>query len=1177
MLKKVALEMQALPGMDNFFEALARKTRSQLLYGFDGSARALLMAAIRLRTERPVLVVAADTLRAGKIYEDLLAVLGEEEVFFFPGKEMLSYCNILSESGDVQQQRVAVMNLLERQEKPVVVTTVGGVLSKMLPPARWREFSVTLRAGDEQARDSLLATLLAAGYEYTAMVEVPGQLSVRGGIVDVFPVGDDLPYRIEFSGDTVDSVRAFDPRTQRSSERRPILQLSPAREVVVGSAERERAARLLSRELQAAEGRARQGKEQPVPGRLGERVREHLEKLLEEGYFPGIDQYLPYFYPETVSFLTYFPEEALLFIDDPLRCEQTAQRLGGELREAQSTLLVQGELLAGQADLTWDYRLLLAEAKQMLVSFSQFVQNLSSRPYRQSFSLAAQPAPRFLGQWELFGGEVSHWRSMGYRTVIVTSSRERSASLAEVLTGRGIPASHAAKDPNFQPRTVILLPGSLDGGFVLPAIKLAVLTEQDILPQRKKQRRLKGKEGLRLADYQELAVGDHVVHEQHGIGQYLGLRTLDVGGTHRDYLYIQYAGNDKLYIPVEQIDAVRKYIGVEGKSPKLYALGGGEWNRVKARIQASIQELARELLALYASRETVPGYAFSADQPWQKDFEAAFPYEETVDQLQATVEVKEDMEKSRPMDRLLCGDVGFGKTEVALRAAFKAVMDGKQVAFLVPTTVLAQQHYRNFLERFAGFPVNVAILSRFSSAAEQKETLRNLREGRADIIVGTHRLLSRDVRFHDLSLLIIDEEQRFGVLHKEKIKMLRQNVDVLTMTATPIPRTLHMSLVGVRDMSVIETPPENRYPIQTYVLEYADMLVREALLREMARGGQAYFVHNRVGTIGKWSTYLQQLLPEARIAVAHGQMPEEQLETVMLEFLNGQYDILLTTTIVEAGLDIPNVNTIIINESDKFGLSQLYQLRGRVGRSNRIAYCYLTYQKEKVLTEASEKRLQAIREFTELGSGFKIALRDLEIRGAGNILGPEQHGFVMAIGFDLYVKLLEEAVRTYQGKQQEASVLPRVEISVDAFLPAAYIADARQKIVFYQKIAAVRETEAVQEIREELHDRFGPLPAAAENLLRVADLRVLSAEVGVATISEEKKEVVVRFYPARHPESGALLAAARRWQGKLTAQSGKQMVLTLRAEGRAGGEKVSLLLELFNELKGLVKRTAAHL
>jgi transcription-repair coupling factor (superfamily II helicase) len=649
-----------------------------------------------------------------------------------------------------------------------------------------------------------------------------------------------------------------------------------------------------------------------------------------------------------------------------------------------------------------------------------------------------------------------------------------------------------------------------------------------------------------------------------------------VAGTNRDYLFIQYAGNDKLFIPIGQLDAVRKYIGVEGKKPKLNALGGGEWSRIKARVQASIQELAKELLALYAIRETASGYAFSADHSWQKDFEDAFPYEETADQLRSTQEVKADMEKTAAMDRLLCGDVGYGKTEVALRAAFKAVMDGTQVVFLVPTTVLAQQHYRTFLERLEGFPVTVDILSRFQTAADQKATLQGLRDGRIDILIGTHRLLSRDIRFQNLGLLVIDEEQRFGVRHKEKIKMLKKNVDVLTMTATPIPRTLHMALVGVRNMSMIETPPENRYPIQTYVLEYSDTLIREAVLREISRGGQIYFVHNRVQSIEKWAANLQKLLPEVRIGVAHGQLPEDRLERVMIAFLQREYDMLLSTTIVEAGLDIPNVNTIIIHDADKFGLAQLYQLRGRVGRSNRIAYCYLTYQKDKVLTEVAEKRLQAIKEFTELGSGFKIALRDLEIRGAGNILGPEQHGFMMAVGFDLYVKLLEEAIQMYKGEQPEKKMLPRVEINVDAFLPAAYISDARQKIVFYQKVASLQNADEVKEVREELTDRFGPLPKAAENLLHVSYIRLEAQELGIASISEEKNEIQIRFNSENRPNGETMLALTKKFKVRLIAGAGKQYMLSCTAV-RGGDGKLKFLLELFSYLKRLVNINACRL
>jgi transcription-repair coupling factor (superfamily II helicase) len=1167
LLKAVAAELLNIPALNAIFDGLTAKTRAQLLYGLDDSARNLLMAAIRIQTGRPVLLVAPDPVSAGKIYEDLLSVFREEDVFLFPARELLYGYTLLSESKDAAAQRIVVLKQLAAQKSVVVVTTVSALLPKMAPPDVWLSGCFSLPVGEEAPLDHLLGTLVEAGYERVDMVDVQGQVSVRGGIVDIFPVGEAYPYRVEFFGETVDSIRRFDTVTQRSRDSVDVLQVTPAREMVVGETERALALDALQNEITQLDRQVAK-KVLPEAGtRLREALKEYMDQIREGVYFPGIEHYLPYFYPHLASLLDYFPDNTLLFMVDPLRCAQAAAQLSRELGEAQSTLLAQGDILPRQAEPAWSYTELMANNRRQLLGFSLFIHSSEEHPYRRTVSLSAKPVPRFHGQWDLFSDEVTHWRKQDYRVVIVTSSRQRSTGISDVLAEKNIPAYYTLAEPEFLPRSVTLLHGTLDAGFVFPDIKLAVLAEQDILPQKKKKRRIKGKEGIRVGDYQELQVGDHVVHEQHGIGQYLGLRTLEVGGTHRDYLFIQYAGNDKLYIPIEQIDAVRKYIGVEGKKPKLYALGGGEWSRVKARVQASIQELAKELLALYAARETEPGTAFSPDHPWQRDFEAAFPYEETPDQLQAIREVKEDMEKSRPMDRLLCGDVGYGKTEVALRAAFKAVVDGMQAAFLVPTTVLAQQHYRNFVERLEGFPITLGVLSRFQSPAEQKATLKGLKEGSIDLVVGTHRLLSRDVRFKNLGLLVVDEEQRFGVRHKEKIKMLRQNLDVLTMTATPIPRTLHMSLVGVRDMSVIETPPENRYPIQTYVLEYADTLIREAVMRELGRNGQVYFVHNRVQSIDRWAAHLRELLPGVRLAVAHGQMPEDRLEQVMVAFMHGEYDVLLSTTIVEAGLDIPNVNTIIIHDADKFGLAQLYQLRGRVGRSNRIAYAYLTYQKDKVLTEVAEKRLQAIKEFTELGSGFKIALRDLEIRGAGNILGPEQHGFMMAVGFDLYVKLLEDAILTYKGTQNEKKVLPRIEIQADAYLPASYISDARQKIVFYQKVASVERIEEISEAKEELHDRYGPLPNAAENLLNVAHIRLLAEEMFVSSVGEEKGEIQIRFLPQAPYDGNQLLKVSKKFQGRLTVGTAKIFTLTFRPKVRLGGERLVFILELFNELK----------
>ena len=1176
MLREVATELLALPPLKSLLEGLAAKSRYQLVYGLDGSGRNLLMAALQIQTNRPVLIVTPDQAHAGKVYEDLLSVLREEEVYLFPGKGLLYYANLFSESGDAAAQRITAMQRLARGEKIVVVATVAAMVTKMPPFEPWKEACFSLCSEDEVPLDQLLVKLIDAGYERVEMVDVPGQVSVRGGIVDIYPVGEVYPYRIEFFGETIDSIRRFDRESQRSRDQVSELAVTPAKEMVVTAPTRARALAALEKEKAQIEDRFAKGDRSDAGEQLYEKLIEHMDKIREKIFFPGMEQYLLYFYEQVVRLTDYFPDDALLFIEDPPRCENVAQQLVREIGEMQSTLFAQGNLPARSAEMHWQYKELMTNVNRQLVAFSLFVHSSDYHPYRRNISLSAKPVPRYLGQWDVFAEEVTHWRQQGYRVVILTSSRQRSTGILEVLADKNIPAHYTLAQPELGSSSVTLMHGGLEAGFVMPDIKLALLTEQDILPQKKKRRRIKGKEGIRVGDYQELQVGDFVVHEQHGIGQYLGLRTLDAGGTQRDYLYIQYSGNDKLYIPIEQIDAVRKYIGVEGKRPKLYALGGGEWNRVKARVQASVQELAKELLALYAARETEQGYAFSPDHSWQQDFEASFPYEETPDQLQAINDVKQDMEKSTVMDRLICGDVGYGKTEVALRGTVKAIMDGKQAAFLVPTTVLAQQHYRNFLERLEELPVTVGILSRFQSAAEQKETIAGLQNGSIDLVVGTHRILSKDVRFHDLGMLVVDEEQRFGVRHKERIKMLKKNLDVLTMTATPIPRTLHMSLVGVRDMSVIETPPEDRYPIQTYVLEYSDALIREAVMRELGRGGQVYFVHNRVQSINRWAAKLQALLPEVRLAVAHGQMPEDRLEKVMMGFLNGEYDVLLSTTIVEAGLDIPNVNTIIIQDADKFGLSQLYQLRGRVGRSNRIAYAYLTYQKDKVLTEVAEKRLQAIKEFTELGSGFKIAMRDLEIRGAGNILGPEQHGFMMAVGFDLYVKLLEDAVRTYQGEEKQTRELPRVEIQVDAYLPASYISDTRQKIVFYQKVAAVNGVEEVLEAKEELCDRYGPLPVAAENLLNVAHVRLLAESLHVSSISEEKGEVQIRFVKDAPFTGDQLLVLSKKHQGRLTAGAGKQFMLAFRLKARSGSERLVFVLELFNELKKLAINEDIH-
>lgn len=719
---------------------------------------------------------------------------------------------------------------------------------------------------------------------------------------------------------------------------------------------------------------------------------------------------------------------------------------------------------------------------------------------------------QFYGQMNLLKGEIERWKKANYTIVMLGADRERVTKLEGVLADYDIEAAILDGDGQLMPGIVQVIEGDLQAGFELPMQKLAVLTEEELFKKRvkKTKRRQKLSNAERIKSYSELNVGDYVVHVNHGIGRYLGMETLEINGNHKDYIHIKYEGSDKLYVPVEQIDQVQKYVGSEGKEPKVYKLGGNDWKKVKRKVESSVQDIADDLIKLYAEREASKGYAFSPDGDLQREFELSFPYQETEDQLRSIQEIKKDMEKERPMDRLLCGDVGYGKTEVAIRSAFKAVTDGKQVAILVPTTILAQQHFETIRERFQDYPINIGLLSRFRTRKQQQETIKGLKDGTVDVVIGTHRLLSKDVIYKDLGLLIIDEEQRFGVTHKEKIKQMKANVDVLTLTATPIPRTLHMSMLGVRDLSVIETPPENRFPVQTYVVEYNPVLVREAIERELARDGQVYFLYNRVEDIERKAEEISMLVPDARVTYAHGKMNETELEAVILSFLEGEYDVLVSTTIIETGVDIPNVNTLIVNYADKMGLSQLYQLRGRVGRSNRVAYAYFTYHKDKVLTEVAEKRLQAIKEFTELGSGFKIAMRDLSIRGAGNLLGAQQHGFIDSVGFDLYSQMLKDAIEERRGTdEQKKKIQVEINLDLDAYIPDQYITDGRLKIEMYKRFRAIETFDDIQDLQDEMIDRFGEYPVEVMHLFTVAEIKVYANTNLVESITQSKQDVTI--------------------------------------------------------------------
>lgn len=1133
-----------------------------LVSGLEGSQRNYLNAALYDHWSGPVLIVAHDSLRAEKVYEDLLTFLPEEEVKLLPGRDFIIGEGMLGQSRESWAQRMEAMEQMAEGRKMVFVAPLNAIVYRMMPPDAWLNQVIFLRLNLVVDREELIKKLVNLGYERVPLIEEKAQFSVRGDIIDLFPPGQKNPVRLELFDDTLTSIRAFDCVTQRSLEIMETFRIYPAAEVILTEADRRKGMARIEDELQRVTGRL--NRQKGTAERLKEKVGRHLARMnqpvLEEAFYG----YFPYFYARGDSLLDYLHNRYLVIIDDPARTAEAAQVLLNRGNDFQSDLLVQGDALSSETSLTWSFDELMARLKVPCLFLSLFKTTGIKVPREGSFSFSAKDIPNYYGQWDLLHGEFREWEKEGYNVYLLSPSSQQAEVLFLHLRDQEFSVLNAGaeeklrSDRSAPPQVTI---GNLNNGFIIPSLQIVFVTEQNLFPKRKKRKRLGGREeGLYLRHYRELNIGDYVVHDQHGIGKYLGVQTLEIEGIKKDYLDIRYAGKDKLFIPIEQIDLIQKYIGVEGKAPKLQRLGGNDWNRIKGRVKASVQKLAGELISIYAARSSLQGRSYSIPHPWQSEFDSYFPYEETADQLQSIEEVRNDLAKDRPMDRLLCGDVGYGKTEVAMRAAFNVVMEGKQVAVLTPTTILAQQHYRNFCTRFSSFPVRVSLLSRFLSAARQKEQIKDLSGGGTDIIIGTHRLLSNDVQFKDLGLIIIDEEHRFGVRHKEKFKKIRLDVDVLTLTATPIPRTLHMSLVGARDLSIIETPPENRYPVQTYVLEYSDQVVREAVRRELGRGGQIYYVFNRVQHIEKWAHKLKELVPEAGIAVAHGQMDESKLERVMNDFLAGDYDILLSTTIIEAGLDIPNVNTLIIYDADRFGLAQLYQLRGRVGRSNRPAYAYLTFQRDKVLTEAAEKRLQAIKEFAELGSGFKVAMRDLEIRGAGNILGPEQHGFMAAVGFELYCQMLEEAVRTYKGEEVVPAVSPRLDLKISAYLPTGYIPDQEQKIELYQRIYALDSQEGIDEIRKELLDRFGSLPLEVENLLLVSRLRVLASSLCIASIHHENGQINVKFDQEQKFDTLKLWRLVKQYSGRMKLTSGKEVMLKIRPYGEK--DETSRLREL---------------
>ncbi|MDX5474846.1 MAG: transcription-repair coupling factor, partial [Bacillaceae bacterium] len=918
------------------------------------------------------------------------------------------------------------------------------------------------------------------------------------------------PIRIELFDDEIDSIRFFSAEDQRSLHALKNIGVGPAEEILFTQSEIQNGAAKLEEHLASTLKKVKNDK---VKQLLSENISYEIEMFKNGNVIKEVYKYMSFFYEKPSSLLDYLPVGGIVLYDEIARIQEGADSLDKEEAQWLVELLAEGKAVQDIA-FSHSFSKLLQNKSTQSIYLSLFLRHVAHTHPENLVNFSSKSMQHFHGQMHLLKSEVDRWKKSNYAIIVLGPGSERLEKLSGVLSDYGLDMRVISPDSPFAHGQVQLVEGDLQSGFELPMQKLAVITEEELFKKKAKkpQKRQKLSNAERIKTYSELNVGDHVVHVNHGIGKYLGIETLVINGIHKDYMHIKYQGTDKLYVPVEQIDQVQKYVGSEGKEPKVYKLGGNDWKKVKKKVESSVQDIADDLIKLYAEREASKGFSFSPDGEQQREFEGSFPYKETDDQIRSIVEIKKDMESERPMDRLLCGDVGYGKTEVAIRAAFKAIMDEKQVAILVPTTILAQQHYETIRERFQDHAINIGLLSRFRSRKQQTETMKGLERGTIDIVVGTHRLLSKDINYKDLGLLIIDEEQRFGVTHKEKIKKLKANIDVLTLTATPIPRTLHMSMLGVRDLSVIETPPENRFPVQTYVMEYNGNLVKEAIERELARDGQVYFLYNRVEDIERKAEEISMLVPEARVIAAHGRMTENELESVMLQFLEGEADVLVSTTIIETGVDIPNVNTLIVFDADRMGLSQLYQLRGRVGRSNRVAYAYFTYRKDKVLTEVAEKRLQAIKEFTELGSGFKIAMRDLSIRGAGNLLGSQQHGYIDSVGFDLYSQMLKEAIDQRKGiNTEETRRNIEIDVEVDAYLPDKYISDSRQKIDMYKRFRGVNSVEDVAELKEELVDRFGDYPDEVSYLLTIAEIKMLGLAQQVEQVKQIKDDVHILF------------------------------------------------------------------
>lgn len=1080
-------------------------------------------------------VVTHNEKRAREIYEDYL--LYNKNTILYPAKDFIFFNADIHGNLTLTERLSAIRRIIEDKDT-VIVTTIDGLMDKLIPIDIIKENLIHINMEEKIDLDKVQAKLVNMSYEKVSQVEMSGQFAVRGEILDIFPMTEDTPVRIDLWDDEIDSIKYFDVDSQRSIENINEITIYPATEYILDKEMISNGVKAINKEMAKVEKKFREAMKTEEAHRIKTIVKEFTEQLELGNINVAIDSFINYFYSEMSSLIEYLEDKDVIYIfDEPSRLTDRSETIEKEFRESMSNRLEKGYILPGQADVMHTYGQLLAMTsdKQRIV-FTTLSQKIKNIDIKETFHIEAKNIVSYNSSFELLIKDLKNYRKKGYKILILTNSRTKAERLADNIRDYEMEAFYSENPERIlKPKEIMVTYGNLHQGFEYPLIKFIVITQSDIFGKEKarKKRAKKQYSGSKIQDFSQLNIGDYVVHENHGLGVYRGIEKIEVDKVIKDYIKIEYAGNSNLYIFATQLDLIQKYSGADAKVPKLNKLGTQDWVKTKTKVKGAVKDIAKDLVEIYSARQNQKGYEFSPDNVWQKEFEEMFPYEETNDQLAAIEDTKKDMESNRIMDRLVCGDVGYGKTEIAIRAAFKAVQDGKQVAVLVPTTILAQQHYNTFSQRMKDYPVRVDMLSRFRTASGAKDTINGLKTGEVDIVIGTHRLLSKNIVFKDLGLLIVDEEQRFGVTHKEKIKAMKKEVDVLTLTATPIPRTLHMSLVGIRDMSVLEEPPVDRLPIQTYVMEYDDEMIREAINREMSRGGQVYYVYNRVNDIDEVASRIAKLVPDANVVFAHGQMNERQLEQIMYDFIEGEIDVLVSTTIIETGLDISNVNTIIIHDADKFGLSQLYQLRGRVGRSNRTSYAFLMYKRDKMLKEVAEKRLQAIREFTELGSGFKIAMRDLEIRGAGNVLGAEQHGHMAAVGYDLYCKLLNEAVSVEKGEQVRDDFETKIDLNVDAFIPPSYIRNEMQKLNTYKKIASITSEEEYSDMQDELIDRFGEMPKNVMNLLAIALIKGMAHKAWITEITNDDGNIKIIMYRNADIDTTKIPEIVDKYAGKL--------------------------------------------